>query len=334
MRRWPVLLALAGCGSEQEIVQDIPSWPDSRAPDVPSSTWTDRIVQVTVPQVDVLWTIDNSSSMEDEQAALAENFPSFASYFVGSGLDYHIGVVTTDIANPSKDGILHEVDGHKFIDPDTADPIELFEEMATVGIDGWGEESGLGGVFHALEENVDTANAGFYREAADLHTVIISDEEDQTPPSVVTPGEFVDWYAGLKTADAEYTFSSIVSFVDNPPADRGERYLGVTDSVGGIAWDIADTDWTFVLEQLGLQAGGYKTEFFLSHRPVPSTITVLEERADGVTIPHERAVYDDAGTLVEGSWTWDASRNSITFEEWVPAPLAAIVISYTLLAAE
>ena len=41
----------------------------------------DRIVQVTVPKVDVLWCVDNSSSMEDEQSALVQAFPVFADWF-------------------------------------------------------------------------------------------------------------------------------------------------------------------------------------------------------------------------------------------------------------
>ena len=130
------------------------------------------------------------------------------------------------------------------------------------------------------------------------------------------------WYGGLKTGEQERTFSSVVSYVDNPPADRGTRYLGVTEEIGGIRADIAANEWGTVLDQLGLQAGGYRTEFFLSHRPVPGTIEVLEERPDGVTIPHDEAVLADDGSVISGRWTWTESRNSITFEEYVPVPLA------------
>src|SRR5687768_1711576 len=119
MVRWcAILVPLAACGSEQDIVPEaLPVWPDSRAPDVPPVTWTDRLVQLTVPQVDVLWTIDNSSSMGDEQQTLIENFPGFADFFVGSGLDYHIGVVTTDLVNPADDGTLRSAQGYAYIDP-------------------------------------------------------------------------------------------------------------------------------------------------------------------------------------------------------------------------
>lgn len=333
--RWLILVAgLGACASENDVIADLPTWPESDPPDVSVPTWTDRIVQVTVPKVDVLWTVDDSSSMGDEQRALAESFPAFAEYFVGSGLDYHIGVITTDIVDPTDDGGLEKARGYSFIDGETEDPVAVFTEMAHVGITAIGEECGLGAVFHALEAKRDGENAGFYREDADLHTIIISDEEDQTPPNVVTAAEFVGWYDGLKGEDRRQTFSSVVSFFDNPPADRGSRYLGVTDAIGGTRADIAEGEWPLVLEELGLQAGGYKTEFFLSHRPVPGTIAVVEERANGVVIPHDPAVFDNDGKLIDGRWTWAESRNSITFEEYVPEPLAVIAITYTLQAYE
>ena len=87
MRCSILVVGLVACGSENEVVGGLPSWPESNPPDVEVPEWTDRIVQVTVPKVDVLWVVDDSSSMGDEQRALTEAFPLFAEYFVDSGLD-------------------------------------------------------------------------------------------------------------------------------------------------------------------------------------------------------------------------------------------------------
>ncbi|MEQ1508339.1 MAG: hypothetical protein ABMB14_39275, partial [Myxococcota bacterium] len=159
-RQWWILAAAlaigggaigGGCGSESALVNDVPAYPDSHPKDLASPEWTDRIVQVTVPKVDVLWTIDNSSSMGNEQRTLIENFPAFADYFVGSGLDYHIGVISTDVVNPSHDGSLQGAGGYLYIDGETVDPIDVFSAMATLGTNALGEECGLGAAFHALE---------------------------------------------------------------------------------------------------------------------------------------------------------------------------------------
>jgi len=46
--------------------------------------------------MDILWVIDNSGSMIEEQKELQENFNSFITSFVGNGYDFRIAVITTD----------------------------------------------------------------------------------------------------------------------------------------------------------------------------------------------------------------------------------------------
>ncbi len=47
-------------------------------------------------KIDILWVIDNSGSMEDDQQHLRENFNSFITDFIKKGYDYRIAVITTD----------------------------------------------------------------------------------------------------------------------------------------------------------------------------------------------------------------------------------------------
>lgn len=47
-------------------------------------------------KMDILWVIDNSGSMIEEQKKLKENFKSFITSFVGKGYDYRMAVITTD----------------------------------------------------------------------------------------------------------------------------------------------------------------------------------------------------------------------------------------------
>ena len=50
--------------------------------------------------VDILFVIDNSGSMAEEQKRLAKNFPTFIGALDTMGADYRIGVTTTDVAHP------------------------------------------------------------------------------------------------------------------------------------------------------------------------------------------------------------------------------------------
>ncbi|MEQ1502815.1 MAG: hypothetical protein ABMB14_11325 [Myxococcota bacterium] len=336
-----VLSALtAGC-IETNFGDFVPQWPDSIVPPIQDVQQVDVITQVTTPLVDVLWTIDNSGSMFDEQDALAANFPVFINYFVGSGLDYHIGVTSTDIDNPGngRSGQLRNVSGLTFIEPNTASPEVIFSSMARMGTNGSGTEKGLGATFTALELKKDTTNAGFYRDEASIHTVLISDERDQTQANLITQAEFVEWYDGLKPEADERSFSSIVTMSG---IDKGTAYLNTTASIGGIVWDITDDDWSEVLERLGIQASGLKREYFLSQRPVEGTVEVKVQDVGGAELGFTEAAVDEYGqpilpTITTGDtsyYTYDSTRNSITFVTFVPNALSKIVITYTLLSAQ
>ena len=169
-------LALGAC-IESQFGDPAPDYPPGAGRPIDDVTQEDRILQVTSPRVDVLWMIDNSGSMSDEQTDLTQNFPLFMDFFVGSGLDYHIGVTSSDLDgnyNGSK-GKLVVVAGVKYLDPQVSDPITMFSAMASLGINGSSTEQGSGAVFYALELERDRANSGFYRDEAAIHTVVISD---------------------------------------------------------------------------------------------------------------------------------------------------------------
>ena len=77
------VMGLIGCQSDINLIPDSSLTSTPNPPDLSAVTKEDRIVQVTVPSVDVLWVIDNSCSMIEEQIALTDNFGKFIQYFVG-----------------------------------------------------------------------------------------------------------------------------------------------------------------------------------------------------------------------------------------------------------
>jgi hypothetical protein len=316
---------LMGC-QEYNLQGDPSLYAAPNPPDLGVPVVDDRIVQVTVAQVDVLWMVDNSFSMEEEQTALTANFDRFMDYFLDSGLDYHVGVVSSDMyaSNNGDKGKLRTINGQKWIEPDTQNPVQMFSQMANIGTDGNGDERGLLAVYTALETQAHSYNTGFLRPDAFLSVIAISDEEDSSPdpdmPSRPFPtAKFSQWIQGLKSTPDMVSFSSIVGPRGGCPTSDspGVRYLEVTEAVGGIEWSICSSDWDQVLQQLGMQAAGLRREFFLSQIPVESTIHVWVDTED-----------NDGN-----AWTYDRARNSVTFDEFVPDPLAEVHIDYELLSA-
>jgi hypothetical protein len=276
--------------------------------------------------------------MLDEQNDLGENFPLFMNFFLGSGLDYHVGVTSTDIDGSynGADGKLRVIAGVNYLNPDTQSPIDVFVAMASMGTTGSGNEKGMGATYQALEDNRDTWNQGFYRDEASLHTIVISDEPDNTPSGVITQPEFSKYYGDLKDEADLRTFSAIID-------PQFQTYPSISAAVGGILWDIHDEDWPQVLESLGVQAAGLKREYFLSHRPVPESIVVSVRDPNGAILDFDQAYIDpidgtimdlDGDSIPDGDWTYNDGRNSITFLSFIPTALSTIVIDYTLLASQ
>ncbi len=68
-----------------------------------SATQTDRFVEGTPGQVDVLFVVDNTASMLEESPRLVAAMPAFAQAALGTGVDLHVGVTTTGISPTSGD---------------------------------------------------------------------------------------------------------------------------------------------------------------------------------------------------------------------------------------
>lgn len=327
-------LVVASCTNEPGFNTELPPADSVSALPLENVQHTDVIVQIVPPIVDVLWTVDNSCSMVDEQVALTENFPRFMNYFVNSGLDYHVGVISTDLDQDSHSGKLRAYDGTRYIDENTKDPIDVFRNMAIMGTDGSGIEKGTGAIFTALSIlRNDPSNIGFYRQEASIHTIIVSDEDDDTPDFLITHDEFAAWYKALKSGGWRRTFSSIVS-PEGEGSFNGGPYLALTAEIGGIPWDIRTEQWDQVLDQLGVTASGLRREFFLSQRPIPSSIQVqVTQEMEGKLITNTHKPVPESGSPTEsGQWIYDEARNSIRFVDFTPEPLARIEITYTLLA--
>lgn len=357
MRRALLLLACAACQGDLGIAPSDDLVGEGAGRDLATPRRTDRITQVTKPEVDVLWVIDDSCSMAEEQAKLAENFPEFIKFFLGSGLDWHIGVVSTDTEDPGKNGKLLAQGGYRFLDERTSNPVAVFEQMTALGTSGSPTEAGLLAAQRALQQpspEIQAANGGFLRDDAALHIIVISDEEDQSAPRV-NRNEFVTYLRNLKAdPNTPVTFSSIVGpkplGCRNADTDAvaGAIYIDVTERVGGVFASICEDDWTPVLRELGLQAAGLRREYFLTELPVPGTVEMWVEDGDYVFTGIDQAklgrgtslaqACEDADSTACFPFLYSPQRNSVTVLEteessYIPNPTATVNVRYAVLGA-
>lgn len=184
----------------------------------PTATLTTTVTQKINNNIDILFMIDNSSSMTSMQQKLLAQLPAFIQVLqmLPNGLpNVHIGVVSSDMGAPGDstssigctpagdDGAFHAApegactattlaNGDNFIssvDGQTnfTDPIEkVFQCIALLGASGCGFEHQLASIDRALGADgsgVPASNANFLRNEAYLGIVLLTNEDDCSAPS-------------------------------------------------------------------------------------------------------------------------------------------------------
>jgi hypothetical protein len=305
--------------AEVVVDSDDPDEPRLRVPVVGASfdpTWTLDVFEQEPDRIDVLWVIDNSGSMYQERDRVMTEIEKFFQWFVALDLDYHMGVVTTDIVNPIYSGQL--VGTPTYVTPDTIDPQGTLARAIDVGHVEMGDEAGLEAMRWALTDPLASGhNAGFYRDDARLAVIFLSDEPDHSPLDV--PG-YASFLTSLKLDPADIFIAAIVGDrgegcsndcgAEQAKAGDGSRYLDLAETFGGFEESICTCTLAPAMERIGFESTLYVRAFDLSETPgVPS---MLEVWVDGVPA---------------GGWTYDPLANNVVFDAAPPVG-AEIVIRY------
>ncbi|MCA9551454.1 MAG: choice-of-anchor D domain-containing protein [Myxococcales bacterium] len=295
-----------------------------------NSSQTDIFDQLTDNKIDILWVVDDSGSMSEEQNLLAQNFSSFISFADGLGVDYQVGVTTTEVNDPATSGVLWGCSGfNKIIRASDANRVAAFQCAANVtnppngnsrpnpgGSDE--QEAGLQAARFALDvPNVTGANAGFLRQDARLAVIMVSDEEDQSDGSV---NLYIDFFRNLKGFRNPQLVSVSAIAGDVPggcaTAEAGTRYQQAVQALGGQFGSVCSSSWNAMLQNIGLGVFALRSSWTLSRQADPATITV---RVNGASVPQNAA----------NGWTYDPASNSVSFSGTaIPPPGARIEVQY------
>ncbi len=270
--------------------------------------------------VDVLWVVDNSGTMSEEQGALLGGLGGVMELFGNTVADFRLGVITTDVEDPDQRGRLQG--DPPVLDPATPSLTATFIGNATVGVNGSRDERGFEALELALTEAVDAgANDGFFRDGAALEVVVVSDEDDHSD------GGVEDLLSGLMVHVPDSQAFKVHAIVGDVPsgclssqaaADAGTRYLEAARRTEGYTGSICLDDWTELLYRIGLSALGLQDAFVLTMEPDPATIAV--------TVDDEAVAEDEAD-----GWTYDPGTNAVVFHgDALPQPGARIVVEYDL----
>jgi hypothetical protein len=299
------------------------------------------------PVVDVLWSIDNSGSMSEEQTGLAGNVPIFTNYAASLQADFHIGVTTSEIndtytadtgacrGNVAPGWLYYCPGTPKWVEPTTPNLASVLGNNLRPGTccsdsqEAVLEAAKL--VFTEPNLSDPGINGGFYRQQARLVTIFVSDEIEQSDSPVAF---YVDFFRQLKGARNKDQFSATIitglSTGTNPrpqacsssngDAEDGSRLFDFWQQVGnGLALSICDSNWGQTLNKLALDSFFAQVSFPLSRPADAGTIKVT---LNGANIPRDT-------NNSEIGWTYDPATNTVDFgKKTVPTKGSRIEVTY------
>lgn len=199
--------------------------------------------------IDVLFMVDDSPSMADDQNILAQNFVSFIKAFQNFQVDFHIGAVTSDMKKSDRKGQLVA----PFLTPTTPDLEDAFTKMVNVGDKGSANEQGIAASIAAVTEPLASgANKDFIRADADFALIFLTDENDSSPQ---TAQEAIDFYKAFKGDPEAITVAAILDFGGSLFCGLGAsnwKYAQLTQAFGshGVL-SVCNSGYSKTLENIG-----------------------------------------------------------------------------------
>jgi len=243
------------------------------------------------PPADILFYVDQSGSMSDDQDRLATNFSTFISELNTYSEDWQIIVANADNGCNAHGDVLT---------PAIADYESRFQSVVSSGGGFW-TEAGLTIASEAIDKtDPGECNWGFLRPDAMLHIIMVSDEEEQSSSSW-------DWYVdkivSKKGSSARVKFSAIAG--DYPSgcatADPGAGYYEAVMATDGVFLSIC-SDWATPSNLSMLAAASVQRDTF-----------ELDATAFASTV----RVYVNGSERLSG-WYFDEDDNTVVFEESIP----------------
>lgn len=259
--------------------------------------------------LDILWVIDDSGSMGDEQDALSFNFDTFISEFLKKDVDFQMAITTTD-GSTGRNG--KQIGNYKLLNAVEAkkNPYVFtnhFKQWVKVGTKGSGREQGL----KTSSAFLDRYKSEFLRKDAYFVVVVLSDEEDQSEEKVQ---KYIDQLQSVKSNKGLMKVYSIVTkkiVAGKQWETIGNRYLEATNITGGKSGDIHE-DFHTLLQDMGGSILNLVDNFALAQSPYQNKIQVLVD-----------------GNLINSGFSFDHQSRVLKFDSNnVPREGAKIVVRY------
>ncbi|MCB9647664.1 MAG: hypothetical protein H6730_13830 [Deltaproteobacteria bacterium] len=303
----------------------------------------DPFVAEAKAYADILWVVDDSGSMADDQMAVRAAAGAMAEVLEAAQVDFRLAVARMYANRPENDQRRGRLEGDGF----TSD-LNKFQEDILVGADGgWepGLQTGLDALNRALPATAPGAAADPQRLRGDAATIVIhlSDERDQhvecaacggceaaegearsctRPQGQVVTDEFIGQYQAMGAV----TFAIVGDLPDGcsqgvgrDDFEPGQGYVEVAAATGGQFGSLCG-DMRQNLQDVARVATGVSSTYALSAKPASATLRVA------IGLPGHGRVVPRSGV---NGFDYDPVQNTIVFfGDARPAEGEEVVVAY------
>lgn len=277
--------------------------------------------QTTVrKKVDILFVIDNSTSMTRDQANISVQFQNFISSI--SKADYRIGFINTDASSVGYEeregfhGNLKTVGpaGEKYLAPNMSNLSQLFrdavltqESSPCTALGAECDEEPMRAAMKAIEKR-NTSNAGFFRPGASFVPIILTDEDELSKggPDATQPIEFMNYVKRQLNLHEEDVTGFVIAIPPNDSAclaaQRRESISGQGANYGALVWSLASLSGGFGVSICHPNFGSElkKVSRYLETRLLYQSILLDPAPAKASSI--KVTVRDEKGTPIKTEW--------------------------------
>jgi hypothetical protein len=283
----------------------------------------DHFIQGTDSQLDVLFVVSNTTTMEPYQRKLRDALPGWLEHARREGVDVRVGVTSTalspraamctDASAGGHGGRLLPLDGGhpRVVSGTAANAAQTLQSNVGVGLCHnlvQGLETTRQALSSPLVDSQDDprtaqpndGNLGLLRPTARLAVVAVADEDDHSGFPADSYTQFLQSLKGPGMSHRTQFYALVP--IDNrctTAGGPGERFRAVAEATGGSVNSVCEGSYQPFLERLIGRAGDPQADFPLSATP------------DGVS---HMAVRVQGRTVDPSLWRYDASLNAVVFQ--------------------
>ncbi|MGZ3745610.1 MAG: hypothetical protein ACXVB1_07815 [Pseudobdellovibrionaceae bacterium] len=277
-------------------------------------------------KVDIVFIVDNSTSMAQHQDRLSAQVPTLVSVLKSLKMDYHIVAISTSMGLNGNGGMF--LGSPMILNSQTPNLETLLQQKIAQGDTGSDNERGLYSMETALSPTyLSTGGAGFLRDDALLAVIELSDENDKSGKTASYYASFLDQLKPATTNGRKSWIFNFIGVLENSSACRtfndysevGTTLMQLADLSGGNKESICSNNLSSAVTNIKARIVQILTDFYLKSRPAKETLKVA---VNGQLIPESAT----------NGWTYieDGTKYIIQFHgDSIPPADADIRVDYT-----